>query len=137
MKRKISIFILFVVSLTVYAAKFINVILDNTVANDVNQYEIIVSSIHDSKSSISCDNAFDNPVSSIIFVHCSNIYSGCARTISHRLRSMYRYNPITFSKNGKILDLTFSHYLQNNHSVFFSVKLYGAHYFIRLRKLLI
>lgn len=137
MKRKIFIFILFVVSLTAYAAKLINIISDNADANGINQYEIKISSIHDSNSSISCDNTFDNSVSSIIFAHYSNVHSGYVRTINRCMRSMYRYNPIAFSKNGKILNFTFSHYLQNSHNVFCSVNLYRDHGFIRLRKLLI
>lgn len=131
------LFILFVIGLTVYAAKLVNATLDNADANGINQYRIEMSSVQGCHPSISCNDTFDSPVSSVIFAHCSNIHSGHARTLNRCMRLMYRYNPIAFLRNGKIPDSTSSHYLQSNSNVFCSVKLLGEHGFIRFRKLLI
>ena len=136
MKRMI-LFILFAIGLTAYAAKLIHVTSDNADANGGNQYRIEMPSVQDSHPSVSCNDTFDNPVSSVIFAHCSNIHSGHARPLNRCMRLMYRYNPIAFLKNGKIPDPTSSHYSQSNRNVFCSVNPLGEHGFIRFRKLLI
>lgn len=140
MKRSIFIFILLVIGLTAYAVGPIEVTSDDAGADGVNQYEIEISSAHDSGSVISCDNVFDDPVKSVIFTRCNNIHWGHVRTINRCMRSVYRYNryhPIAFLKNGKIMGVTFSHSLQSGRDVFCFVKLSGCRAFIRLRKLLI
>lgn len=138
MKRMIFVFILFVMGLTAYAAELINVTSDNANAIGINQYGIEVSSVHDSNHSISCDNTFDNPVSSIIFAHCSNIHSGYVRTLNRGMRLMYRYNSIAFLKTRKIPDIAYCLYLRSDSNVFCSVKQSGyLGFFIRFRKLLI
>ena len=131
------LFILFVIGLTAYAAKLINVTSDNADANGSNQYRIEMPSVQDSHPSVSCNDTFDNPVSSAIFAHYSNIHSGHVRTLNRCMRLMYRYNPIAFLKNGKIPDSISSHYSQSNRNVFCSVNPLGEHGFIRFRKLLI
>ena len=135
--KRIILFILFVIGLTAYAAELINVTSDNADANGINQYRIDISSVQDSNSSITCDDTFDNPVSSIIFAYCNNIHSGHVRTLNRGMRLMYRYNPIAFLKNGKIPGFTVSHYLQSKCSAFCSVKLSGNNGFVRFCKLLI
>lgn len=136
MKRKIFIFILFIIGLATYADKPINFASDHVALDDFNQYEIEISSIHDSNSSISRDNEFDNPVRSIILAYCNNIQSRHMRTINRCMRLIHRSYPISFLKERNILNfIYFSHYLQSNCNVFCFVKLSGNHCFIHFRKL--
>lgn len=136
-KRKFVIFILFVIGLAAYVAGPIDMTSNHIDAYGAGQYEIEMISVHDSNSSVSCDNAFDNPVSSIIFAHFSNILSGQARTINRCMRLVYRYNPIAFLKNGKKPYQAFSSYLQKSGNAFHFVKPHGGHGVIRFCKLLI
>lgn len=137
MKRRISIFILFLIELVVCTTISADVASDRAGVNGLYPYELETTSVHDYDSHASLDCALGVPAGSDMLTSCGNIYSGHARTIGRSMRSMYRYNPIAFLKNGRFRNDTFNRYLRRGHHVAVSVKLSWRHGFIRLRKLLI
>ena len=137
MKRRIFIFILFLIELVICTTISADVTSDRADVKGLYPHESETASVHDYGSHASLDCALGSPVGPGLFADCSNIYSGHARTIGRSMRSMYRNNPIAFLKNGKFRNDTSNHYLRSGHHVTVSVKLSWRHGFIRLRKLLI
>lgn len=137
MKSKKSIFILFVIGLVACVAKLVNITSDRADAVCFTQYEIEILSVGDSKSSVSCDNTFDKPVSAAIFASGNQIHTGQVRTVNRCKRLMYRCNPIALLKEGKVTGVAVIHSISSNRNVYCPVKLSANHGFIRLRELLI
>ena len=136
-KKKIFIFILFVIGLAAYAAKLVDITSADVDTSRFNRNELEISSVHEYNSSINYDDTFRTPVSSILFTHCSNVHSGYVRTINRCMRSIYRYCPNTFLKDGKVIDFAATHHFPRNRNLFYTVKQSPKHGFIRLCKLLI
>lgn len=137
MKGKRSIFILLVIGLVACVAKLVNVTSDCADAICFNQYEIEISSVSDSKSSVSCDNTFDKPISAAIFASGNHVHTGQVRTVNRCKRLMCRYSPIALLKEGQVTGVAVVHRIPSNRNVYCPVKLSADHGFIRLRKLLI
>lgn len=136
-KKRIFIFILFVIGLVAFTVKLVDITSADVDTSCFNRNELEISSVHEYSSSINQDDTFRTPVSAILFAHCSNIHSGYVRTTNRCMRSIYRYCPNTFLKDGKVIDFAVTHNFPRNRNLFYTVKQSLGHGFIRLCKLLI